>query len=306
MGIGIDYYFAGTTHLQCLNLIRDLNGNVLRSYVNDKKELDMWYEYKKNGWKGRLFVDSGAYSVHKRGAEVNVDEYIEYLNEHEQYLDLYIQLDHIPGVWGQPRTPEMTLESCNKSWDNYQYMYQRLKSPKKLCPVYHMGEALSALDRIVDSPYEFECICISCSKDIQFNQHFEWYVTCIDRIRNKRPNVKIHLLGVGKPKLKEHIDMTSMDSTSWIMTGINGSIMTPYGIYLVSEKQSNNPEYVFNKTSEEIKVLDDYCSSLGYSLEKASQDYKERISLNIEYLFRLSHEVEYSQKIRIKRRTLFG
>ena len=133
--MAIDFYFAGNQCSECLELLKDLNANVLKSYANDRKELEKWFEYRRQGWTGNLFVDSGAFSVHKSGAHVDVEQYIEYLNKYEEYITLYIQLDHIPGVWGQARTPEMTLESCEKSWDNYKYMYSKLKNPKKLCPV---------------------------------------------------------------------------------------------------------------------------------------------------------------------------
>lgn len=302
--MAIDFYFAGNQHIDCINLLRDLNANVLKSYANDKKELEIWFENRRNGWTGNLFVDSGAFSVHKSGATVDVDQYIDYLNMNEEYITLYIQLDHIPGVWGQPRTPEMTLESCEKSWENFKYMYERLKNPKKLCPVYHMGEPISALDRIVDSEYEFNCLCISCSKDIQSNQHFDWYDKCINKIKKKRPDVKIHLLGVGKPQLNEHLNMTSMDATNWIMTGVNGSILTPYGILCVSERLGNSPDCSLNRTPKELEMIDEYCKSQGYSLKEASEDYKVRLMLNIKYLFNLSHEVQYKPKT-IKRRTLF-
>lgn len=302
--MAIDFYFAGNQHIECINLLRDLNANVLKSYANDKKELDIWFENRKKGWTGNLFVDSGAFSVHKSGAHVDVDKYIEYLNTYEEFITLYIQLDHIPGVWGQPRTTEMTIESCDKSWENFEYMYARLKNPKKLCPVYHMGEPMYALERIIDSDYEFNCLCISCSKDIQSNQHFDWYEKCIEKIRKKRPDIKIHLLGVGKPKLNEHLNMTSMDATNWIMTGVNGSIMTPYGIYCVSDRQTNSMDCLLNWTKEEIDKIDEYCKSLGYTLKEAAEDYKVRLKINIKYLFNLSHTVQY-KGMTTKRRTLF-
>lgn len=302
--MAIDFYFAGTQNKKCYELIESLNANVLKSYANDKKDLEYWYERRKAGWQGKLLVDSGAFSVHKSGAHVDVEAYIEYLNTYEEYITFYIQLDHIPGVWGQPRTPEMTLESCNKSWENFQYMYSKLKNPKKLCPVYHMGESLEALDRIIDSDYEFECICISCSKDIQSNQHFDWYNKCIEKIRNKRPNIKIHLLGVGKPKLNEYLDMTSMDATNWIMTGVNGSILTPFGIYCISDRQKKSVDCALNMPKAALEKLENYCKEQGYTLQEASEDYTVRLAINIKYLYNLSQEVQYTKQT-TKRRTLF-
>lgn len=302
--MAVDFFFAGNQHLDCRNLLCELNANVLKSYANDKKELLEWYERRHNGWTGKLFVDSGAFSVHKSGATVEVDPYIDYLNEHEADITYYIQLDHIPGVWGQVRTVEMTLESCDKTWDNFQYMYARLKNPKKLCPVYHMGEPMWALERIIDSEYDFECICISGSKDIQQNQHLDWYDKCINKIKTRRPDVRIHMLGVGKPQLNHKLNMSSMDATNWIMTGVNGSIFTPYGIVCVSDRQKSSADCIFNMTQEARDKIEQYCQSQGYSLAQAGEDYKIRLLMNIKYLYQLSQTVQYEPTI-IKRRTLF-
>lgn len=302
--MSLDFYFAGSQAIYCYDIMTKLNANVLKSYATDRKDLEYWYGKRAEGWIGNLFVDSGAFSVHKSGISVNVDDYIKYLNEHEKDITFYIQLDHIPGKWGESRTSEMTLDSCEKSWDNFKYMYSQLNNPKKLCPVYHMGEPIWALDRILISEYEFDCICISCSKDIQFNQHFDWYDKCIQKIRSYRPNIKVHLLGVGKPHLKQYINMTSMDSTNWIMTGCNGSILTPFGVVAVSSRQQNNANWIMNMSPEAVRKISDYCESCGFTLQEATEDYKVRLGINIHYLFNLSKNIEYLG-LTTKRRSLF-
>ena len=99
-----------------------------------------------------LFIDSGAYSVHSQGFEKvskgrfatfdeMVDEYINYVNGLDDKIIAVAQFDHIPGVFKQPKKPEDYVESAKLSWENFLYMYPKMKSPEKLLVVYHQGES---------------------------------------------------------------------------------------------------------------------------------------------------------------------
>ena len=57
--MAFDFYFAGTQAPETDVLLTDLNCNILKSYVNDKKSIEKWFEYKRNGWKGKLLIDNG-------------------------------------------------------------------------------------------------------------------------------------------------------------------------------------------------------------------------------------------------------
>ena len=70
-----------------------------------------------------LFVDSGAYSAHKRGVSIDIQEYIAYLQDNKDYIDVYANLDVIGD-------PEATLE-------NQKIMEEAGLSP---LPCFHMGE----------------------------------------------------------------------------------------------------------------------------------------------------------------------
>ena len=98
--------------------------------------------------------------------------------------------------------------------------------------------------------------------------------------------------------------MTSMDATNWIMTGVNGSILTPFGIYCVSDRQLKSPDCALNMPEQAKEKLAAYCKEQGYTLEEAAADYKVRLMINIKYLYNLSHEVQHNPN-KIKRRTLF-
>lgn len=302
----LDYYFAGSAFKEADQLILDLNANILRSFALDKAEIDDWIERRKNGWTGKFLIDSGAFSVFKSGAQIDLQEYIDFLNKRDEYYTFAIQLDTIPGKWGVPRTEEQVIEACDKSWENYKYMYSKLNKPTKLCPVFHMGEPASALHRIVDSDYDYECICISGSKDLSKEQRMDWYMKVIPIVKHKRPNVKIHGLGIGDIRVAETIPFTSIDATSWIMLGAMGKIYTDFGHVTISNyvgRSKGDFDNIINLSPQSQQQIRDYIKDCGYSFEDAQESYKTRQLLNMKYLFKEAQNI--NRKSLYKEKKLF-
>jgi len=74
--MAFDFYFAGTQCQESTELLKDLGCNVLKSYVNDRKEINKWFQYKKDGWTGKLLIDNGEFTFHRKGGSLDIDEYI--------------------------------------------------------------------------------------------------------------------------------------------------------------------------------------------------------------------------------------
>lgn len=289
----LDYYFAGKAKFAEPLIIKE-NANILRSFALEQADIDNWIEHRKNdGWKGKFFIDSGAFSVFKSGATVNLQEYIDFLNARDDYYTFAIQLDSIAGSWGKRPTVEEAEIAADKSWDNYKYMYSKLNKPTKLCPVYHMGEPLSCLHRIVDSTYDYECMCISGAKDLSKEQRMAWYQIVMPIIKEKRPNVKVHGLGIGDYRVAEVIPFTSIDATSWIMLGAMGKIFTPIGQVTMSDREESqsDAENIVNLSEKSRKEVIDYIESLGYKFEDAQSDYKTRQLINMHYMIEKSKNI---------------
>ena len=85
----------------------------------DRSAITKVIEWKKEGFCRWLFIDSGAFSIHTGNATTTADEYIEYLNSIDEYIDVFAQLDKIPGTFQQPKTPEDYVESARLSWENF-------------------------------------------------------------------------------------------------------------------------------------------------------------------------------------------
>lgn len=225
-----NFYFAGTMTQEVDEFLIKHNANILRSWFNDLSSIQDLIERKKNGtYGGKLFIDSGAFTAHRKDVEPDCDKYIEFLNDNEQYLECYIQLDKIPGKWGQPRTKEDIKNAEVQSWQNYQYMVSKLKNPYKLLAVFHQDESFDNLKRLLDYkingqyvPY----ICISGAKDRAAKYRTDWYNKCYEIIKSSNnPNVKVHCLGCFTIRDLVGFPFTSSDSTTWIQIAAHGGIM---------------------------------------------------------------------------------
>ncbi|MGM9543553.1 MAG: hypothetical protein ACI3T9_01085 [Romboutsia timonensis] len=288
-----DLYFAGY-YKGMEDIIFENNFNQLLSYVNEIKIIPKYIEAKKNGWKGKLLIDSGAFSIHKSGKEADIDAYIKFLNENHEYLDYYIELDDIPGKWGTPRTKEELLNSPIKTWENYLYMAERLEEPKKLLPVFHQGEDFKYLKQMLEyrdkngEPIDY--MCISSNKELDARKRLSWYKHCYEIIQSSsNPNIKIHSLGTQSQAHCQLIPFTSVDATSWIMTAANGNIYTKWGNITISEMQSNKKTNVVNDKA----FVDDfvqYIQERGFTLEGLMTKSFDRIKFNCLYLGKWARE----------------
>ena len=138
----MNIYFAGSTFKGLNDWIQQNGFNKLFSQENDRREIANWVAHKRANKENssKLFIDSGAFSAHTKGVEIDVDEYIDYLNKNEDALTIYAQVDKIPGEFGKPKTPEQIAEAPKMSWDNYLYMAPKLKNKDKLVPIFHQHE----------------------------------------------------------------------------------------------------------------------------------------------------------------------
>lgn len=283
-----DLYFAGYYNDDMAELVINNNYNQLLSNINERKKIPRFIEAKKSGrWNGKLLIDSGAFSIHKSGKDVPLDDYINWLNENHEWLDLYIQLDDIPGKWGRPKTREEKEASPIKTWENYLYMSSKLIEPKKLLPVFHQGEDFKYLEQMLEyrdqngEPIEY--LCISSNKELDATKRYQWYKRCYEVIENSsNPNIKIHSLGTQSERHCELLPFTSVDATSWIMTGANGNMYTKWGSITISSQQLHKKENINNNIS--FDIFKEYVESKGFNTDELADNSTKRIEWNMKYL----------------------
>lgn len=295
-----DCYFAGSAYKEATDEIRKLNCNQLLSQLNEKKHVLEWVDYLKEHpeCKSKLFIDSGAYTAHTKGTEVDVDAYIDFMNEIDDYVTIYAQVDTIPGRFGQPRTEEDIREAPKKSWENYLYMISKAKSPDKVIPVYHQGEDIKWLKNMLEfrhpDGHPIQYIGISSAKDQSIQSNFSWLKQVYKVIaESSNPHVKTHGFGIMVANFIEQFPFASSDSTTWLMAGANGGVMTKYGTISISDQQLHKKDNYFNMPKASQDNLREYFAKFGFTPEELSTSNKARMVYHIRYLKDWSDNLQY-------------
>ena len=117
-------YAAGSGGKNVVDYKRKIGYHQLLSQYAERKALLEWVDYLREHpeCKCKLFVDSGAYTAHTKGVDIDVDEYIKLINDITDQVTVFAQVDKIPGRWGQPKTVEQVMSAPKESWDNYLYI----------------------------------------------------------------------------------------------------------------------------------------------------------------------------------------
>lgn len=224
-----------------------------------------------------LFLDSGAFSAWSQGQDVDIQEYITFIKENEDCLDIYAVLD----VIGNPQA----------TWKNQMIMEDAGLHP---LPVFHYGEADSWLERILKRGYDYiglgGMVPITTNSLIYWLDHlFSQYLTDEKGL----PKVKVHGFGLTSLPLMLRYPWFSVDSTSWVITGRLGSIYVPKWkggkwIYnepswkiAVSARSPQNKDagkHITTLKNEELAIFMNYIHEKGYKLGKSElkmmpQDY---------------------------------
>ena len=166
---------------------------------------------KTNEKKVDLFLDSGAFSALTQGVEIDIQEYIKFIKEHEDVIDIYANLD--------------VIGSAEGTWKNQITMEKAGLNPM---PVYHYGEDVKWLKRYLKRGYDYIALgglvgASSSALKSWLDPIWKDYLTTDDGM----PIIKVHGFGLTSLTLMKRYPWYSVDSTSWVVTGRMGSIMIP-------------------------------------------------------------------------------
>lgn len=271
--------------------------NMLFSYL-DNKAVDKYREMVSQH--GKLFIDSGAFSAWTRGKVIDVDAYIDWINERADYIDLYGQVDVIPGDRnsGNLPSPEQVREAAQKTWENYLYMRPKMKKPEGLLYTFHVGEPIEFLKQALewrdDDGNLIPYIALGGMVGKPAVVRDKFLQQCFDVIsKSSNPKVKVHAFGMTDISLLERYPITSADSTSWIMTGATGSIMTDVGTVAVSSQQCNLPTHYSHLPKESIKAFEESVREYGFTLDELAESRDKRIMHNARYMKKKFEDIKY-------------
>lgn len=258
---------------------RDLEYPQLFAWNLEGKALLEWVKYLKEHpeCKCKLVVDSGAYSAWSIGKKFDMDAYIDFLNTNDVIEQAFwcAEADVIPGSFGVDPTEEERAEAPKKSWENYLYMIDHVKIPKKIVPIFHQGEDFKYLKQMLEFKFpggdHIPYIGISPRNDVHVNEKIKWYEHVWKIIKeSSNPNVLTHNFGMTSISVMEQFPSCSSDSTSWIRSASFGNILIPIQgkvkAVLVSDRKKNSPDHIYNQSEEVRNTVDNFCKSIGHGL----------------------------------------
>lgn len=159
-------------------------------------------------------LDSGAFSAWTKKINIDLDEYIDFCLQHLDYIDYVINLDVIPGEFGQKALPVEEIErSASEGWANYEYMTKQGIPKEKLIHIFHQGEDFKWLEKIVDAmPY----IGLSPANDRSTSEKMQWLDDCMKYVCDDKgyPKVKWHGFAVTSLRLMFRYPWYSVDSVA--------------------------------------------------------------------------------------------
>ena len=297
-------YLAGMEE-SCVDKI---DCNTLFSYIGQGKfQFDKMKDFIKSG---KLFIDSGAFSAWTKGSKVNVKEYIGWLNERANDIDLCGQVDVIPGDRVFGATPQQVREAAQKTWDNYLFMRKRLKKPESLLYTFHVGEPIEFLKQALEWRDEngnhipYMAFGGMVGKPAKIRDVF--LEKCFRTIReSSNPNIKVHAFGMTDFDLLEKYPIYSADSTSWIMVGAMGNVMSDYGTIAVSNNQKNDPKHYSHLPQECIDNFNQLIKEFGFTLDDLAEHRDNRILFNAMYMNKKIDEINSKERKFTYKKKLF-
>lgn len=268
----------------------------------------------------RFFLDSGAYSAWSRGTVIDLDEYIAFIKQNIDLIEVYASLDVIPGVPGRNATEAERNEAAEQSWKNYLYMVGDGLDP---LPVYHYGEDMRFLERMLE--HKIPYIGIGGLVGIPGERRRLWLDRVFDRITDQegRPLVKTHGFGMTSVPLIFRYPWFSVDSTTWIKITANGAIYLPAMV---------DGEFVFDRVPDTVTVstrnpkqaeggkaantmspamraiLDKWLAFCGKTFDEVAADYYHRSVCNVTF-FRMVSEAKaehFYQRDRLTRKSIWS
>lgn len=224
-------YFAGSAPQEVDEFLVKKSYNRLFSQLNDRSRIKRWMSYKDEQPSMKLFIDSGAFSAYTKGKEIDVDDYIAYLNEYGDYFNVMVQVDYIPGKSNVVQDRQVYLDAPRISWENFLHMREKLNKRlwDRFIPVFHEGEDFKWLENMltyVDADgNHLAYIGISPHTETTTDRRLIFCKEVFRRIKALNPQVKTHGFGMTALNILQYIDFTSVDSTTWLKGAIYGSIL---------------------------------------------------------------------------------
>lgn len=264
------------------------------------------------------FLDSGAFTFQKKPLtkekkELYLSQYIDFINSEINNYQVYAQLDTICGA---DLSSENVRKTADATFENYQYMLEKVKDCSKLCMVYHCAvEPLDVLERLLSYKSNGKragVLGIAGAFRAPKEYKMRIFEKCFNVImKSQYSDVKVHCLGVTQPEILTQFPFTSSDSATVVKMSAYGQILywrPEHNIYttiflgkLSHVRKTGNFLQMPKKELEDFKA---FVKDFGATVEELYEvrDAKTRFNFRVMKHFAETYKCNY-KNIHIK--TLF-
>lgn len=305
--MGFNLYLAGGDAVP-IDLTYEDNLGILTTFADGPSTVKKFIDKRQC----KTFCDSGAYGAAHSGKVINLDSYIEFINSTPE-CEVFAVLDEIPWSATGYLDGGVKAETANKTWENYVYMLERVKPEyrDKLVCAFHYGEPKEALHRIISGidGYKPKYIAFGGRAGVSTRDLYKYFDTYFWKwIRESvTPDIKIHAFGVTVFDMLERYPWYSADSTSWLRTGITGSIYSRHAgfkVINVSNQRQGAEDHIYNLTPQLRDMIVNEIESRGFTVKQLGDDYKARNIWNALYFKDWADNFEY-KPVKITKRKGF-
>lgn len=179
-------YFGGAEYPRAIKTLIDSKAKRVMFSFAAAPAADTW----KLAGDMEVMLDSGAFSVWRRGRQIKLDDYMDYVSLHQPHA--YLNLD-VVGDW-------------KSSLKNQEVMEQAGFTP---IPVFHFGDPWFLLDHLSKS---YGLIGLGGTVGLPFRQKKLW----LEQVFTRHPDAGFHGLGITSAVLLSAFPFRSVDSTWWL------------------------------------------------------------------------------------------
>jgi hypothetical protein len=158
-----------------------------------------------------IFLDSGAFSAWGKGVTIDLDSYIAFVRRHETLLHAYVNLDVIPGQYGEREQKLERIEAAAAS--SYRNQQRMKDAGLRPIPVFHQDESFHWLKRMLDDGEP--CIALSPHHRAHRHEIIGWLDHCFAILTGKGRPPLVHGLGVTSPLILRRYLWATVDSAAW-------------------------------------------------------------------------------------------
>jgi|TARA_Y100000310_G_scaffold325169_1_gene388240 hypothetical protein len=242
-----------------------------------------------------LFLDSGAYSAFTKDMVIDIDKYINFIKQNQEFITQYASLD--------------VIGNAEKTLKNQQYMESHGLNP---IPCFHCREDYKYLEYYVDN-YDYMALGGVAQLKGSKSQLKSWLDDVWGRYLindDGTAKIKVHGFGITSLEIMKRYPWYSVDSTSWVLTSRFGSVFCNIGDYnkitVSNEGDTSKPGHYLRFKEWEKEIIKDYFNNLGdgYLVSELANDYKKRDQVNILYFLDLERQLTENVPRYINRQTV--